>query len=407
MSQSPEPIAIKPPRLKFIDMARSLAILMMLEGHFTGAALAMEYRTYDYTAYKIWHNIHGLTTPLFFTLTGLIFVYLLIGGKKTDFRSNIRVQKGLRRVLQLLFWGYFIQLNLKSIFNSLINGTKLHLDWFFAFHVLQSIGIGLLIVISVYILYSWINRGSIILYYLITSIILFIFYGLLKEYMNIDTKAIQMAAEQGLNQAPDYWPRNAPAIIQNMFYGKYSDFSFIRMSTYVLLGAMLGAIIKTYEQHVKKLWFGLALIVIGIIISVYAVNIMRSFDSFFAWTNLTSKGTLVHGYIPLSRYGQVVIILGVLSLIDKYFVIKNSLFIKIGQNTFAIYVVHAIILYNGIFGLGLQPHVFDKNLDPYTSIAISIGAITFFFIMVKYIEPLEKIYNEFLYLIRVKKRKEI
>jgi uncharacterized membrane protein len=72
-----QPITLAKPRLQFIDMARSIAIIMMLEGHFTGAALSFEYRKDDFLAYRIWHNIHGLTSPLFFTVTGLVFVYLL------------------------------------------------------------------------------------------------------------------------------------------------------------------------------------------------------------------------------------------------------------------------------------------------------------------------------------------
>jgi surface polysaccharide O-acyltransferase-like enzyme len=70
------------PRLKFIDMARSLAILLMLEGHFTGAALGEEFRSDEFILYSIWHNIHGLTSPLFFTVTGVIFVYLLAGNQR-------------------------------------------------------------------------------------------------------------------------------------------------------------------------------------------------------------------------------------------------------------------------------------------------------------------------------------
>ena len=51
----PAPSVKKKPRLKFIDMARSIAILMMLEGHFTGAALDWKYRDTDYILFKGWH----------------------------------------------------------------------------------------------------------------------------------------------------------------------------------------------------------------------------------------------------------------------------------------------------------------------------------------------------------------
>jgi fucose 4-O-acetylase-like acetyltransferase len=79
-------------------------------------------------------------------------------------------------------------------------------------------------------------------------------------------------------------------------------------------------------------------------------------------------------------------------LVDAYFKIKSGLFLKIGQNTLPIYIVHVIILYGGIFGIGLKPYAFDETLGPIASFAISITAISCFFILVKYIEPLEKMY---------------
>jgi hypothetical protein len=193
-------------------------------------------------------------------------------------------------------------------------------------------------------------------------------------------------------------------VIQNLFYGKYSDFSFVRMSGYTLLGAMIGAIIRTYEQHVRKLWFGLAFIVGGILVSTFALHLMQGADWLMQWTYLVPKRTMIPAHIPISRFGQVVVLLGILILIDKYFKVKAPLFLKIGQNTFAIYVIHALILYNGIFGWGLQPAVFNKNLSPWLAVAISLSAIAFFTLMVKYIEPLEKFYYGILYKLRLKKR---
>ena len=106
VSISDQTISRKTPRLLFIDMARSLAILLMIEGHFTGTALSHDYRKKEFLLYNIWHNIHGLTSPLFFTLTGVIFIYLLSANNSSPYFKNIRVKKGFKRVLQLLFWGY-------------------------------------------------------------------------------------------------------------------------------------------------------------------------------------------------------------------------------------------------------------------------------------------------------------
>ncbi len=73
------------PRLKFIDLARALAILLMLEGHFVGLSLAGEYRDSSSVIYNIWNSIRGFTAPLFFTVAGMIFAYLLSGETEGKF----------------------------------------------------------------------------------------------------------------------------------------------------------------------------------------------------------------------------------------------------------------------------------------------------------------------------------
>lgn len=383
-------------------MARSFAILLMLEGHFTGATLGNEYRDYQYPLYKFWHLLHGLTSPLFFTVTGLIFVYLLIGKENIPFNQNIRVRKGIKRISQLIFWGYFIQLNLWTIGKSIYYGTQFYLDWFFAFHVLQSIGFGLAIVILIYRIYRWINKGPIYLYYLIGGATMFVFYGMMKAYIIADEKMIA----EGLQQTRNYWPHGAPAVIQNMFYGPYSDFSFVRMSGYTILGGALGALIKINEHNVRKLWFCITVILSGLLLAIMAKPILIHIDTFIEWIGLTENGTLWYNATSISRFGQVVVLIGILMLVDKYIDVKAPLFLKIGQTTFPVYVVHVIILYGGIFGFGLKPYVFDRNLSPYAAIAISATAIAFFAVMVKYIEPLEKIYDSVLIFLRIKKRKQ-
>ena len=401
MSESVATAPEKRPRLKFIDMSRSLAILLMLEGHFTGAALANEYRKDDYLLYKIWHNIHGLTSPLFFTVTGVIFVYLLSVNNTLPYFHNSRVKKGFKRVLELLFWGYFIQLSLWSIIQSFYYGSKFHLEWFYAFHVLQSIGVGIFFLLVIYGIFKWINKGALHWYYLVSGLLLFVGYSSMKNYIQLDEQAIA----EGLQKGPKYFPHNAPAFIQNMFYGKFSDFSFLRYSGYTILGGMLGSIIRTYENKTKEWWFGTTFLVAGIIISIFIQPIFRNIDNFTEWIGITEKGFYELNATAFIRYGQVVSVLGVFMLIDKYVDVKAKLYLKLGQNTLPIYVVHVIILYGGIFGIGLKPLVFDENLGPWIAAGISAIAILFFTLMVYYIEILEDKYETFIRLITFKKKK--
>lgn len=392
--------ATSKPRLKFIDMARSIAILMMLEGHFTGAALGEEYQSNTYLLYSIWHNIHGLTSPLFFTVTGVIFVYLLSADNSPNYFENQRVKKGYRRVLQLIFWGYFIQLNLWTIAKAIYYQTAPRFDWLYAFHVLQSIGVGILFLLIIYGIYKWLNVGKLYWYYLIGALILFFAYSLLKNYEDAD----KLACPDLVNCARNYYPTWAPRFIQNMFYGQYSDFSFVRFSGYTILGGMVGNIIRINEQNARKWWFGTAFIAVGLTLVFFIQSWFHAFDSFTEWIKLTQKGVYELNSTSIIRFGQVLIVLGILMLIDSRFKVKAPLFLKLGQNTLPIYIVHVLILYGGIFGFGLKPLAFDENLPPYAAVAVSITAILFFILMVKYIEPLERYYDAFMNRISFRKK---
>jgi len=69
-------------RLYFIDTIRAFAILMMLQGHFIDTLLAIEYRDPDNIDYSTWLYFRGIIAPVFFTISGLIFTYLLIKAKE-------------------------------------------------------------------------------------------------------------------------------------------------------------------------------------------------------------------------------------------------------------------------------------------------------------------------------------
>jgi hypothetical protein len=398
-------------------MARSIAILLMIEGHFTGAALSADYRTYDYWLFALWHNLHGLTSPLFFAVTGVVFVYLLGKSNDVPYFSNERVRKGFKRVRMLLFWGYFIQFNFivfgKSLyygFKNVFNGNgwvfHFHFDWFYAFHVLQSIAIGIFLLLIIYGVYRLINKGALYWYYLIAGIILFTIYGYMKHHIWWDDHLIELG--KMTNKDRHFWPENAPKFIQNMFYGQFSDFSFVRYSGYTIMGGMIGSLIRTYEYNVKKWWFGASFIIIGLIFAIASPTMFRNVDAFTNWIGLTDFGHFVFNGTSFSRLGQVAILLGILMLIDSYYNVKAHLFLKIGQNTFPIYIVHVIILYGGILGLGLDSSEwFHRQFNPWIAVSISTFFIGAFFYMVKYIEPLSDLYYRifgFLYFSRKKKQ---
>lgn len=365
-----ETTLVKKKRLIFIDMGRSLAILLMLEGHF----IEIVYRNFhpmietikqNYTSgnifFDIWYFIKGYTAPMFFTITGIVFVFLLIQDKK--FSENPRVKKGLKRVVELLFWGYLLQLNLGSLGNYLQGEFT---SWMAAFHVLQSIGVGILFLILIYGLHKLINIGSLALYYFIFATLIFAFYPYFKSL-------------------PDqaYLPANAPEIIQNMFHGKYAVFAIVPWTAFVLYGGMFGAIIKKHKDNITSFKFVFLFVGIGIVLNSFAYPIFKNIDHFVANIGLYDDLNFVENAWLYGRLGQVLISLGILILIEKYLHFEDNLFLKVGQNTLQVYIVHVIILYGGIFGVGINEYWGDR-LSGWQSIVGAIVFILSFIYMVKY-----------------------
>ncbi|GAL82555.1 hypothetical protein JCM19274_2331 [Algibacter lectus] len=121
-------------RIYFIDAVRAFAILMMLQGHFIDNLLARAYRSDTNTIYNIWVYFRGFTAPTFFTISGLVFSYLLLRAHAKGY-DKPRIKKGLFRGLLLLFIGYSLRLD---IFNWLSGNFN---NRFFIVDVLQCIGL--------------------------------------------------------------------------------------------------------------------------------------------------------------------------------------------------------------------------------------------------------------------------
>ena len=335
-------------RLYFIDIARSIAILLMLEGHFVDNALMDVYRDTNNDIYNAWLFVRGFTSPIFLTITGIVFTYLLIGNNHLEYFKNNRIKKGYKRVVELLFWGYVVQV--------------------YAFHVLQCIGIGILSILILYGIYKAVKIIPLWVYFFFAGTIIFSSYIVIsswpKEY---------------------YWPESAPIFIQNMFHGKYSIFPILPRMGYTMYGAMIGVFLYTYKSKVKEWSFILSVFLIGAFLYFFLKDILLILDGIFAHP-------IYHLYKVDWLYeclGMVLIILSILIAIEKFIgEIKPNLFLKIGQNTLTIYILHMVVLYGSITGLGLN-RVIHKNLTPWQILPATILFLLFFVLMIYFLDKIK------------------
>jgi len=433
-----------PNRLVFIDIARSIAILMMLEGHFIVMSLTENHRGNDLFLYDIWRFTRGLTAPLFFTVSGLVFTYLLVRNKEPFFK-NKRVKKGLSRGVRLIFWGYALQLNLFFLFKGLLqNGEYTFSGYLYIFHVLQCIGLSLITVILLYGLHKIVKVVPLTWW--------FGFFGFLAFILRPTIYALDFSS--------------VPHLIENMLVVTSEDrpfksiFALFPWVGFVLFGAMLGAYVSKNPSKVYTNKFPLILFITGLILNLFSDHILSwiqpillnipGVKPFYGLGYLFARfgqviwvlaiiiyigkhkrylrvvyhrkmGYLKSWIIPIAfatvglsiiiytlatgsehylsptfsvyALGHLLLFIGVIITTAKLVNWNYDLFIKIGQNTLSIYIVHVIILYNGLFGFGLSTYI-DKNLTPWFAIVGAIGFIMVFTYFVKYIEVFQKYYNK-------------
>lgn len=338
-------------RLKFIDMARSIAILLMLEGHFVDQVLDPIYRDPNSPVYATWYYIRGFTAPMFLTVTGIVFVYLLLNSRHEAFFGNVRIKKGFKRVLELIFWGTLLQ--------------------YYAFHVLQCIAFGILGILLIYGLYKLLRVIPLWIYFFCAGTFFFIVYLL---FVNMP--------------ADELWPKNTWSFIQNMFHGPKSRslFPIIPWMGYTMYGAMIGALLHDLKDHVRKWRFAFSVVLIGAILFMFSKVFLNGIEYLLYGTELEFFKI---DYLYF-RLGMILMILGALMMIEKILGdIRQNLFLKIGQNTLTIYIIHMMILYGSVIRIGVNDF-YDHDLNPWESTFGAVLFLGFFILLIYYFNPILK-----------------
>lgn len=363
MPQATPPVSVF--RLRFIDTARALAILLMLEGHFVDVTLAAESRVPGNPVYDLWLHARGLAAPMFFTVTGVIFSYLLSGSIEPGFFRAKRVRRGLRRAAELLFWGYLLQLDLTRLPEWREGGPA---SWLGAFHVLQCIAAGLLVMISI--------------------------HGITRRLDPVRKAAIHVAlgfalylASVMLANHPAYLPAGAPAWLQNPLRGPASVFPIAPWLGYVLYGAAIGILLRRQGSAPPGRVSPAGFLALGVFLKIAGWSMDRMLGG--ALLDLTGFAgpqrilpAAFHG-----RIGEILVILGLLIWIENRFRGVHLGWLQtIGRNTFPIYVGHVILLYGGISGIGLKTWL-RGSLDPWQAAVGAILFCAFFGFAAQWVEP--------------------
>lgn len=328
-------------RLYFVDAMRAWAILMMLQGHFVDSLLDPVFRDPANPVYATWKYFRGITAPVFFTVSGFIFTYLLIRAPRQG-TDNPRIRKGVQRGFQLIGIGYLLRTNVLGLLKGAIYPS------FFLVDVLHCIGVALLVIIGLYLLSFKLKEQAFPVLLLLLGLLLFVFEPAYKAW--------------------DY--TYIPQALANYFTkANGSVFTIIPWVGYSAIGGFLAQLFYRFRSdsnlYIKSL----------ILCFISGYLLIWHSSEFFSWVNRYS-GILLFQSIVSNNYlfirlGDVMLVFTVFIFLRS--VLNRHLFLKIGQNTLSIYVIHFIILYGSFTGFGLYKF-YHHRLTPNEAIP---GALLF------------------------------
>lgn len=338
---------------------RAFAILMMLQGHFVDTMLADVYRDSANVWYRSWAFMRGITAPVFFFSSGLVFTFLLSRSTK-PWRENERVFKGLTRVLQLLFLGYLLRVN----FPALLAKGELF-PWFWGADVLHIIGLALLTVIGLYILHKE------------TRIPLAPVLGLCGLAVFYLEPIIERGAYIGV-------PAGLSGYLVN--YG-FSTFTIFPWIGYTLLGGMAGVLLTKRPAVAHHPVLPAVLIGLGLLFHYYSIEALIALFQWTGWEEL--RTWRIENSHLLIRLGDVWVVYGIILLITRFWKQMPALIPKIGQETLVIYCVHYVLLFGTWFGLGIK--LFGAHsLSPAFVVPGALLFVLFFVVLVSRMQQVER-----------------
>lgn len=322
---------VKKFRLDFIDVIRAFAICMMLQGHFVGGLLADRYRDDNNFIYWLWHYCTGITAPVFFTVSGFIFTFLLV--KESDATKigwqNPRVKKGIRRGLMLIGIAYFLRMSFQSV------------------DVLHCIGLSLLLLIATYLL-SYNRKAWVMPTILLSTTLLAFTFEPFYKSLTFDFLPLPIA---------NYFTR-----AHGSFFPIFPWFG------YVAFGGFMGYLFQRYKAHPHLYRNAILLfLTVGAFLLWVSHYIV---EQLYYINHATFFARLMEDFAYL-RLGNVLLVFGFFALMRN--VITSKLIKTIGQNTLSIYVIHCFMLYGSITSHGLLQH-FGGSLKPYQ---VVLGAPAF------------------------------
>jgi uncharacterized membrane protein len=330
-------------RVVFIDLARTLAVVLMLYGHTVTALLAPEYRAG--TWYDIWQFQRGLTSCLFLLLSGFAFSIATARHWSSHQHLSRRVVVRTRRFLLFVFLGYMLHFPVAT-FGDLAHATDVQWRSFLAVDVLQLIGTTFVVVQ----LLVAVTRSRAV--FAIAALAL----------------ALAIVAVTPRVSATD-WTWLPLGIASYFTEATGSLFPWFPWSAYILLGAAMGQLHGRWSGVTLATFASAALLAPGALMVPLGIGLQGVAPRLF--------GDTPANFVPpqfLIRAGACLLIVGAIAHASRFIARLPPVFAAVAQETLVIYFVHLCIVYGSPWNVGLF-QLFGPTLSPWLTAAVVLALV--------------------------------
>ncbi len=330
-------------RVIFIDLARALAVVLMVYGHTISALLAPEHRSGPW--YDAWVFQRGLTSSLFLLLSGFAFSIATTRHWPAHMYVSPAVVKRLRRFTLFIVLGYALHFPVGNV-AALADVSPERWAAFLAVDVLQLIG-AMFILIQVLVMASRSRRV-----FMAASFVL---------------------AVLTITLTPAVWRRDWTdvlplALASYLSPANGSQFPLFPFAASVLIGAAAGQLYARWGASHLAAFANRVLIGAGAALTVAALWARLAGIDVFG----PGAGSGIPGEFML-RTGVSLVILGVTAHLSKAVTHLPHVFGAVAQESLLIYFVHLCIVYGSVWNRGLVQY-FGETLRPLQTLPL-VGAI--------------------------------
>ena len=326
-------------RVIFIDLARALAVVLMIAGHTSSALLATSYRQGQWV--HVWEFQRGLTSALFLLLSGFAFSIATTRHWSSHIRPSFALVKRLRRFALFILLGYALHFPVPR-FALLSSASEQQWRTFLAVDVLQLIGVTF---VAVQLLVLLVQSRHVFMVVAFTLAALLI--GLAPLMWRTD------------------WSATLPlGLTAYLSPTTGSQFPLFPWAAFVLIGAGVGQIYARLGAAHLGAFANWGMLVPGAILTLIA--------------NLGATGAPLSGaddfrWVPgqiLLRTGICLMILGVVAHASRRITQLPHVFGAVAQESLVVYFVHLCIVYGSIWNAGLHRFYGEALGPPATGLAV-------------------------------------